>query len=98
MFEERLFMPSLRVRSGPAQMFGEFVATCGLLAVIWGCSRRRRGDECRTFPVQTDHWPLEDPKGKPLEKVREIPDQMRPRVQAVIDSEGEYLALIGSEK
>jgi glycerol uptake facilitator-like aquaporin len=40
MFEERLFMLSLRVRSGPAQMF-EFVATFGLLAVIWGCSRRR---------------------------------------------------------
>ena len=41
MFEERLFMLSLRVRSGPAQMFSEFVATFGLLAVIWGCSRRR---------------------------------------------------------
>ena len=41
MFGERLFMLSLRVRSGPAQMFSEFVATFGLLAVIWGCSRRR---------------------------------------------------------
>jgi glycerol uptake facilitator-like aquaporin len=41
MFEERVFMLSLRARSGPAQMFSEFVATFGLLAVIWGCSRRR---------------------------------------------------------
>ena len=41
MFEERLFMLSTHVRSGPAQMFSEFVATFGLLAVIWGCSRRR---------------------------------------------------------
>lgn len=41
MFQERLFMLSLRVRSGPAQMFSEFVATFGLVAVIWGCSRRR---------------------------------------------------------
>jgi glycerol uptake facilitator-like aquaporin len=41
MFQERLFMLSLRERSGPAQMFSEFVATFGLLAVIWGCSRRR---------------------------------------------------------
>lgn len=40
MFEERLFMLSLHARSGPAQMFSEFVATFGLLAVIWGCSRR----------------------------------------------------------
>lgn len=26
-------------RSGPAQVFSEFVATFGLLSVIWGCSR-----------------------------------------------------------
>jgi glycerol uptake facilitator-like aquaporin len=41
MFEERLFMLSLHARSGPAQMVSEFVATFGLLSVIWGCSRRR---------------------------------------------------------
>jgi glycerol uptake facilitator-like aquaporin len=41
MFQERLFMLSLRARSGSAQMFSECVATFGLLAVIWGCSRRR---------------------------------------------------------
>jgi glycerol uptake facilitator-like aquaporin len=41
MFEERIFMVSLHARSGPAQAFSEFVATFGLLAVIWGCSRRR---------------------------------------------------------
>jgi glycerol uptake facilitator-like aquaporin len=41
MFEERIFMLSTRARSGPAQIFSKFVATFGLLAVIWGCSRRR---------------------------------------------------------
>lgn len=41
MFQERVFQLSLRPRSGPAQAFSEFVATFGLLAVIWGCSRRR---------------------------------------------------------
>lgn len=41
MFGERVFMSSLHVRSGPAQMVSEFVATFGLLSVIWGCSRRR---------------------------------------------------------
>jgi len=30
---------SHHVRSGPAQVFSEFVATFGLLCVIWGCSR-----------------------------------------------------------
>jgi glycerol uptake facilitator-like aquaporin len=32
---------STHVRSGGAQFFSEFVATFGLLAVIWGCSRLR---------------------------------------------------------
>jgi glycerol uptake facilitator-like aquaporin len=41
MFGERLFMWSLHARSGSAQMVSEFVATFGLLSVIWGCSRRR---------------------------------------------------------
>jgi glycerol uptake facilitator-like aquaporin len=41
MFQERLFMLSVHTRSGSAQWFSEFVATFGLLAVIWGCSRRR---------------------------------------------------------
>lgn len=40
MFEEPVFMLSQTVRSGPAQMFSEFVAAFGLLSVIWGCSRR----------------------------------------------------------
>jgi glycerol uptake facilitator-like aquaporin len=41
MFGERVWMLSLHARSGPAQMVSEFVATFGLLSVIWGCSRRR---------------------------------------------------------
>lgn len=41
MFSEPLFSASTHVRSGPAQLVSEFVATFGLLAVIWGCVRRR---------------------------------------------------------
>jgi glycerol uptake facilitator-like aquaporin len=41
MFEQRLFMLSRHARSGPAQIFSEFIATFGLIAVIWGCARRR---------------------------------------------------------
>ncbi len=41
MFGEPLFSLSRHVRSGGAQVFSEFIATFGLLAVIWGCSRRR---------------------------------------------------------
>lgn len=32
---------SRHARSGPAQVFSEFVATFGLVSVIWGCSRLR---------------------------------------------------------
>ena len=32
---------STHARSGASQLFSEFVATFGLMAVIWGCSRRR---------------------------------------------------------
>lgn len=41
MFAVPLLMVSRHQRSGWAQMFSEFIATFGLLAVIWGCSRRR---------------------------------------------------------
>lgn len=41
MFGEPIFAASRHVRSGPAQMFSEFVATFGLMAVIWGCGRLR---------------------------------------------------------
>jgi len=41
MFETPLFFASRHVRSGAAQAFSEFVATFGLLAVIWGCARLR---------------------------------------------------------
>jgi glycerol uptake facilitator-like aquaporin len=41
MFELPLFFASQHARAGSAQVFSEFVATFGLLAVIWGCVRAR---------------------------------------------------------
>ena len=41
MFGEPLFSPSHHIRAGGAQMFSEFIATFGLLSVIWGCARLR---------------------------------------------------------
>lgn len=44
MFEERgLYFASQHARTGIAQWVSEFVATFGLLSVIWGCARRRPG-------------------------------------------------------
>jgi glycerol uptake facilitator-like aquaporin len=41
MFDLPIFSASRHVRTGPSQWLAETVATFGLLAVIWGCSRRR---------------------------------------------------------
>ncbi|HTY80192.1 MAG TPA: MIP/aquaporin family protein [Candidatus Bathyarchaeia archaeon] len=41
MFELPVYFASRHARPGAAQMFSEFVATFGLLAVIWGCVRAR---------------------------------------------------------
>ena len=51
--------------------------------VTMGC-----GDECPYVPgAKRDDWPLEDPKGKPIERVREIRDEIRDRVQDLIERE-----------
>ncbi len=41
MFGEPLFAASQHARAGGAQLFSEFIATFGLVAVIWGCARQR---------------------------------------------------------
>lgn len=41
MFGEAVFSASRHARAGGAQVFSEFVATFGLLSVIWGCARMR---------------------------------------------------------
>lgn len=52
--------------------------------VTMGC-----GDECPYVPgAQRDDWPLEDPKGKPIERVRQIRDEIRDRVEDLIAREG----------
>ncbi len=52
--------------------------------ITMGC-----GDECPYVPGATrDDWPLEDPNGKPIETVREIRDDIRNRVQALLAREG----------
>ena len=41
MFGMTLFTPSQHARSGAAQVFAEWIATFGLMAVTWGCVRAR---------------------------------------------------------
>lgn len=54
------------------------------LLITMGC-----GDECPFVPgLRRDDWPLEDPKGKPIERVREIRDRIREQVRGLIEREG----------
>jgi len=41
MFDHQILEVSLKVRSGTPLMFSEFVATFGLIAVIWGVAKKR---------------------------------------------------------
>jgi glycerol uptake facilitator-like aquaporin len=41
MFGQPLFSASRHIRAGGAQILAEFIATFGLLSVIWGCVRSR---------------------------------------------------------
>lgn len=52
------------------------------VVVSMGC-----GDVCPVFPGKRyEDWALEDPAGKPLEFVREVRDDIKNRVLALIES------------
>ena len=60
------------------------VARQAQLLVTMGC-----GDECPIVPgAARDDWPLDDPKGKPIEQVRAIRDDIRDRVRRLVEGEG----------
>lgn len=43
------------------------------------------GAVCPAVFVESEDWGLEDPKGQPIEKVREIRDQIKVRVEKLIE-------------
>jgi arsenate reductase (thioredoxin) len=74
----------LDVSTGKPQRLTAELAAGARHLVTMGC-----GEECPYLPgLKVEDWPLEDPKGKPVEKVREIREEVRRRVQELIDSRG----------
>jgi len=60
------------------------VAHQAQMLITMGC-----GDQCPVVPgVKRDDWPLDDPKGKPIAQVRAIRDDIRQRVEALLNDEG----------
>jgi arsenate reductase len=70
-------------RAKPQRLSDELTRTADLL-VTMGC-----GEQCPVVVgLERDDWPLEDPKGKSIERVREIRDEIRRRVEALIATRG----------
>jgi arsenate reductase (thioredoxin) len=62
------------------RLLDQALAEGAALLVTMGC-----GDACPFVPgLQVLDWALEDPKGKPLERVREIRDDIRNRVSKLL--------------
>jgi len=66
----------------PQKLTDELAATATIL-ITMGC-----GEACPVVPgLRRMDWPLEDPKGKPVERVREIRDEVKSRVSALLEAE-----------
>lgn len=78
----------LDLSSATPQKLTEDLARDADLLVTMGC-----GDECPYVPgLRIEDWPLEDPQGKPIERVREIRDEIRARVEALLNATSNYSA------
>jgi arsenate reductase (thioredoxin) len=67
----------------PTRLTPELAAGASLL-VTMGC-----GEACPVVPgLRRDDWPIPDPKGRPIELVREVRDEIRGRVAALVHDEG----------
>ena len=66
------------------QKLTQELANDATLLVTMGC-----GDKCPYVPgLRRDDWPLRDPKGLPMEEVKVIRDDIKDRVQSLIEGEG----------
>lgn len=66
----------------PQKLTDELAGTASIL-ITMGC-----GEACPVVPgLRRMDWPLEDPKGKPVERVREIRDDVKARVSALLEAE-----------
>ena len=68
-------------RNSPQRLTDELARSASLL-ITMGC-----GDECPYVPgLERDDWPFPDPKGRPIDEVRRVRDEIRDRVSALVDA------------
>jgi arsenate reductase (thioredoxin) len=74
----------IHLSSARPQLLTEELAKNANLLVTMGC-----GESCPVVPgVERQDWPLADPKGQSLERVREIREEIRGRVMELISAKG----------
>jgi arsenate reductase len=67
----------------PRLLTGELAGSVNML-ITMGC-----GEECPYVPgVERADWALPDPKGRPVDEVRAIRDEIKVRVAALVESRG----------
>lgn len=65
-------------------LLSDDLARSATMLITMGC-----GEACPVVPgVRRDDWPLEDPKDKPIARVREIRDDVKARVARLLEREG----------
>ena len=70
--------------TAPTSKLTSELAQQAQILITMGC-----GDQCPVVPgLRRDDWPLDDPKGQSIARVREIRDDIRQRVEALIEREG----------
>jgi arsenate reductase len=68
--------------TGVPQRLTDYLAASTNLLITMGC-----GEACPVVPgVERDDWPLDDPKGQPIQRVREIRDEIERRVRRLLHS------------
>jgi arsenate reductase len=67
----------------PKKLTDDLAAAADML-VTMGC-----GEACPVVPgVERDDWPLDDPKGQSVERVRQIRDEIERRVRTLLEPRG----------
>ncbi len=65
------------------QLLTQELAQAGSMLITMGC-----GEKCPYVPgLRREDWPLQDPKGLPLEQVRKVRDEVRQRIVDLIRRE-----------
>ena len=81
---EVMLEEGIDVAGAKPQLLTDDLARGASALITMGC-----GEACPVVPgLRRDDWPLDDPKGRPVQEVRRIRDDVRVRVQALVQSDG----------